>query len=134
MKKTKTMRRIEKERGEDIQSVLTRMYIEEEKNSHTIAKELGLISNTTVINWLRAHDIQVRAVDEPKMSIIEKLNFFPEQLREFIEKCTEEGLRDNEIGRRLGTDALTIIFIRREWERKDKRKPEAGGSINSLIF
>ena len=129
------MRRIEEKTGEDIKTTLVRMYVEEEKNSYDIAEELGLISNTTVINWLRKFCFHVRQIDDPKMSVIQKLEYFPVQLKQFIEDCDRKRLTDSVIGGMLHTDSATIKFIRKDLRiGEQKQESPPGVSVKSLLF
>jgi len=133
MKKTALMRKIEKETGEDIMTILASRYVECEVSSHGIAAEFS-VSHKTIINWLRKLNIRVRRVDDPKMSAVQKLEFCPVQLKKFMLECDEGGLTDSAVGRMLGTDAMTVRWIRQDLE-KIKAKPSAAGtSVNSLLF
>ena len=57
--KTISMKYIELTKGEEIETLLHRLYIEEEKNIRDIAKELNVHYNT-VSKWLQLVGIQMR--------------------------------------------------------------------------
>ena len=68
--KTKAMKYIELTSGEGLETLLHRMYIEENKNIREIAKELDVHYNT-VNKWLKLVGIQMRLPHEKMLELIE---------------------------------------------------------------
>lgn len=61
-KKTNKMLQIEQEKGENIEEVLRRMFVDENRPTENIAKELS-ISYVTAFKWLEKAGIYSRKLD-----------------------------------------------------------------------
>ena len=68
--KTISMKYIELTKGEELETLLHRLYIEEEKNIRDIAKELNVHYNT-INKWLKLVGIQMRLPHDKLLELIE---------------------------------------------------------------
>jgi len=68
--KTISMKYIELTKGEELETLLHRLYIEEEKNIRDIAKELNVHYNT-INKWLQLVGIQMRLPHQKMLELIE---------------------------------------------------------------
>ena len=68
--KTISMKYIELTKGEELETLLHRLYIEEEKNIRDIAKELNVHYNT-INKWLKLVGIQMRLPHQKMLELIE---------------------------------------------------------------
>ena len=68
--KTISMKYIELTKGEELETLLHRLYIEEEKNIRDIAKELNVHYNT-INKWLQLIGIQMRLQHQKMLELIE---------------------------------------------------------------
>lgn len=61
-KKNALMNQIETTHGEEIEEILRRLFVDEEKTQHEISSILN-ISYVTVVRWLRLAGIRSRRID-----------------------------------------------------------------------
>ncbi len=103
-RKTRTMRRIEKEQGKPLEDLLNKAYIIEEKNLKTITEELGLSSEQTVRNWLLAFGIPLRSKSEAHLLRHSKPSL---DARDIVQRYNDgETMKD--IGKSYETSGKTI--------------------------
>lgn len=60
--KNDLMKRIENQHKEEIEEILRRLFVDENKSMHVIAKELG-ISYVTVTRWLALSGVRSRKIN-----------------------------------------------------------------------
>ncbi len=108
---------------------LERMYVDEKMSAEKMGKRLG-VGTTTIYNWLKENDIEIRDISEA-LSIAHLPDGFTKPSKEELERMyVRDGISTYKIGERLGVSNSTII----NWLKKYKISTRSHNDMSNSQF
>ncbi|MBS3080899.1 hypothetical protein J4221_05485 [Candidatus Pacearchaeota archaeon] len=105
------MLELEERLGESIEVFLRREYCERHRNTVELAEEIG-VGSTTINNWMRGCDIEIRTVSEAKSP-----QGFKKPTKEELHKMYwEKKMSTYEIAEKIGVSITPILRLMRDYE------------------